>query len=115
MEVIKLTETVSETVLAKELVEQVQAVALSKDLKLSKGNTKVLIDSVFEAIGTNYMEGRTTKIVGFGAFEARKVDSKVYANPQDRTQAVTKDAHIAPKFTVSRALKDAVYESTRQA
>lgn len=101
-------------VLAKELTEQVQKNALIKDLKLSKTATKALIDSVFEAIGANFVEGRTTKVTGFGNFEARPVKATKRANPADRTQVVQRAAHKSPKFTASRGLKDLMYDATKE-
>lgn len=107
--------TEKKVVLTKENIDQVQAILAEKDVKLSKGVVKTVIDSFVQSIVANFLEGSDTQIAGFGKFDARKVEARERVNPSDRTKTVQRDSHIAPKFVPSRGLKNLLYEETREA
>ena len=64
---------------------------------------KAFISSITEAL----VKQESVSLIGFGTFSTVKVDKKTGKIPGTDKQ-YTKPAHVAPKFKISKALKDVV-------
>ena len=65
------------------------------------------VDAVFGAISKALKKGGTVAIAGFGTFKVAKRAARTGRNPQTRKAIKIKTKKV-PKFTVGKALKDAV-------
>ena len=85
--------------------ELVDAVAASTGL--TKTDTKITIDAVFEEITKALKKGDPVQLIGFGTFKTSERKAREGRNPQ--TGATIKiAARKVPSFSAGAALKDAV-------
>ena len=79
---------------------------VSKVLK-SKKDAQEAVDCVLSTIATALGNGDTVSLVGFGTFKVAERKARKGRNPQTG-QEIFIAASKVPKFTASKALKDAV-------
>jgi DNA-binding protein HU-beta len=66
-----------------------------------------VVDCIFSSITQSLKRGEDVSLVGFGAFKVIKRKARKGRNPHTGEEIMIKAAK-APKFTPSKALKDAV-------
>ena len=74
---------------------------------LSKGQSLVVIESVFGAISEALKKGENVRLVGFGTFHVSKRAKSTGRNPRTGAE-ITIPASKQPKFKAGKGLKDAV-------
>ncbi|MTJ79770.1 MAG: HU family DNA-binding protein [Telmatospirillum sp.] len=74
---------------------------------LTKADADKAVDAVFAAITTALKSGDDVRLVGFGSFSVTSRPSREGKNPRTG-EKITIPASKAPKFSVGKALKDAV-------
>lgn len=89
------------------LVDVVQGILESKEIKLNKKEMGKVVDSVLEGIVTTTSQDGLLKLVGFGNFEIRERSARKGRNPQSGEE-IDIPAKKAPAFKPSKAFKDAV-------
>lgn len=80
---------------------------LSKDAKLSKKDTEVFVDAFLTNITKILKKKDTISFKGFGSFSVAKRSARAGINPQTK-EKIKIPASLAPKFTSSKLLKDAI-------
>ena len=86
----------------------VDAVASSADL--TKASAGRAVDAVLESIGDELGRGGAVSLVGFGTFSVTQRKATTGRNPRTG-ESIQIPASKRPKFTVGKALKDAVNTS----
>lgn len=89
------------------LVDVVQGILESKEIKLNKKEMGKVVDSVLEGIVTTTLQDGTLKLVGFGNFEVRERSARKGRNPQTGEEIDIK-ASKSPAFKPGKTFKDAV-------
>lgn len=74
---------------------------------LTKKDSAVAIDAVFDSITEGLAKGEKVQLVGFGSFEVRNRPARAGRNPQTGA-AIRIPAKRAPIFRAGKLLKDAV-------
>ncbi len=81
--------------------------AVAEVAGLTKSDAAAAVDAVFDTITAELKKGGDVRLVGFGNFSVAKRAASTGRNP--RTGAEVKiPARKVPKFSVGKALKDAV-------
>ncbi len=81
--------------------------AVAEAAGLTKSDAAAAVDAVFDTITAELKKGGDVRLVGFGNFSVAKRAASTGRNP--RTGAEVKiPARKVPKFSVGKALKDAV-------
>ena len=75
---------------------------------VNKRVSAILIDVFAEAIKKSLSEGNDVTIRGFGTFEVRTREEKIYTNPNNHDELITKPATIYPAFRAGKELTRAV-------
>jgi nucleoid DNA-binding protein len=71
------------------------------------------VDCFLDAITTALRNKDRVTVIGFGTFKVSNRNARTGRNPKTG-EAVTIEARNVPKFTVGKALKDAVEETTEE-
>lgn len=79
---------------------------VSKVLK-SKKNAQEAVDCVLSTIATALGKGDAVSLIGFGTFKVSERKARKGRNPQTGAEIYIAASKV-PKFTASKALKDAV-------
>ena len=89
--------------------ELIEAVAKTKTVPegISKKAIQAVIDATFEEMKKSIKKEERFSFPGFGTWNKRKRSARTGRNPQTG-QPITIPARKAVKFTVGKALKDAV-------
>ncbi|MFZ1681286.1 MAG: HU family DNA-binding protein [Rhizobiaceae bacterium] len=74
---------------------------------LTKADAAAAVDAVFDTITAELKKGGDVRLVGFGNFSVAKRAASTGRNPQTGAE-VKIPARKVPKFSVGKALKDAV-------
>lgn len=74
---------------------------------VSKKNTEVIVNEVFQTIIDSVANGDKVQIAGFGIFEKHHLEERQGHDPRDKTP-ITILAKDVPKFRPSKAFKDVV-------
>ena len=82
--------------------------SVADEIKLSKKDTAVIVNAVFDAIGDALVAGDKVQLVGFGSFEVKKRAAREGRNPQKPGEKIKIDATKVPVFKAGKTLKDAV-------
>ena len=85
-----------------ELVEKV-----SNQIKLTKKETEVIVNTVFQSITDSLGEGKGVEIRGFGSFRIRQRDARVGRNPKSG-ERVDVPAKKVPFFKAGKELRELV-------
>lgn len=80
---------------------------MAEKLGITKKDTAVYVDTVFETIIDTLANGEEISINGFGNFKLKEVAARTCRNPKTG-EAVEVPAHGAMSFSASKALKEAV-------
>lgn len=83
------------------------AVKLSEVSKLSKKDSSLAVDTVFDIIMDTLKNGENVQLIGFGNFEVRERAARKGRNPQTGDE-IEIAAGKVPAFKPGKALKDAV-------
>lgn len=78
--------------------------------KLTKKDTAVIVDAVFDVITDALVDGEEVKIANFGKFRIREVAERAGHNPQTQERIVI-PAYRTPAFKASSALRTAIKEA----
>ena len=81
--------------------------AVASSTAMSKVDSAKAVEGVFDAISGALSSGGDVRIVGFGTFSVANRKATTGRNPRTG-QAIQIPASKRPKFTVGKALKDAV-------
>lgn len=84
---------------------------LSKKIKLSKRDTKVIVDTIIEAMKEALSRGERIEIRGFGSFGVKRYDSYMGRNPKTGKK-VPVPARKLPYFRMSRLLLKYINEDS---
>ena len=76
---------------------------------LSKKDSEMAVNAVFEAITESLKAGDKVSLVGFGTFDVKDRPERVCKNPRTG-EAVMSPATRVPGFKAGKGLKDAVAE-----
>ncbi len=83
---------------------------ISDNANLSKNESKILVDAIFDSITERLIEGEKVKLSGFGTFSVKTRRERLGRNP--RTGAITRiPSRRAISFIAGKDLKRTVYES----
>ena len=85
-----------------ELVEKV-----ANQIKLTKKQTEIIVNTVFQSITNSLAEGEKVELRGFGSFRIRERNSRVGRNPKSG-EKVEVPAKKVPFFKVGKELKELV-------
>ncbi len=80
---------------------------VSRAVELSRKDSEVVIETVFESIVKSLRAGDKIEIRGFGSFRTRKRDRRVGRNPRTGAR-VEVPAKKIPYFKPSKELKDLI-------
>jgi len=89
-----------------ELVEKV-----SGQINLTKKQTEVVVNTVFQSITDSLSEGRKVELRGFGSFRVRERNARVGRNPKSGAQ-VDVPAKRVPFFKAGKELRELVDNNT---
>ena len=89
-----------------ELVEKV-----SGQINLTKKQTEVVVNTVFQSITDSLSEGRKVELRGFGSFRVRERNARVGRNPKSGAQ-VDVPAKRVPFFKAGKELRELVDKNT---
>ena len=89
-----------------ELVERV-----SGQINLTKKQTEVVVNTVFQSITDSLSEGRKVELRGFGSFRVRERNARVGRNPKSGAQ-VDVPAKRVPFFKAGKELRELVDKNT---
>ncbi len=81
--------------------------AVAEAAGLTKSDAAAAVDAVFDTITAELKKGGDVRLVGFGNFSVAKRAASTGRNPQTGAE-VKIPARKVPKFSVGKALKDAV-------
>lgn len=87
--------------------------ALSQRVGISKRDSEIVIDAVFEIITNTLETGSKVKVPNFGIFEVKARAARTGRNPKADTPVYI-PAKKVPYFTPSKVLKSRVEESQKQ-
>ena len=85
-----------------ELVE-----AVAQNAKLSKADTKKVVDALFDVITKSLKDGDPVQLIGFGTFKVTDRKARVGRNPSTGEEIQIPAARV-PAFSAGQSLKDAV-------
>ena len=85
-----------------ELVEKV-----SSQINLTKKQTEVVVNTVFQSITESLSEGKKVELRGFGSFRIRQRNARIGRNPKSGTQ-VDVPAKKVPFFKAGKELRELV-------
>ena len=89
-----------------ELVEKV-----SDQINLTKKQTEVVVNTVFQSITDSLSEGRKVELRGFGSFRVRARNARTGRNPKSGAQ-VDVPAKRVPFFKAGKELRELVDKNT---
>ena len=89
-----------------ELVERV-----SGQINLTKKQTEVVVNTVFQSITDSLSEGKKVELRGFGSFRVRARSARVGRNPKSGAQ-VDVPAKRVPFFKAGKELRELVDKNT---
>ena len=89
-----------------ELVEKV-----SGQINLTKKQTEVVVNTVFQSITDSLSEGRKVELRGFGSFRVRARNARIGRNPKSGAQ-VDVPAKRVPFFKAGKELRELVDKNT---
>jgi len=94
-----------------ELVEKVSA-----QINLTKKQTEVVVNTVFQSITESLAEGKKVELRGFGSFRVRSRNSRIGRNPKsgDRVDVPAKRVPFFKAGKELRELVDKELEKTRE-
>jgi len=78
---------------------------LAKATSLTKQESAVIVETVFECITAALVKGKKVELRGFGTFKVRQHRSRTARNPKVGT-AVYVPAKKVPRFKTSKELRD---------
>ncbi len=81
---------------------------VAEEVGLSKKDTALIVNAVFDAIGDALVAGDKVQLVGFGSFEVKKRAAREGRNPQKPGEKIKIAATKVPVFKAGKTLKDAV-------
>ena len=87
-----------------ELVEKV-----ANQIKLTKKQTEIIVNTVFQSITNSLAEGEKVELRGFGSFRIRERNSRVGRNPKSG-EKVEVPAKKVPFFKAGKELREIVDE-----
>ncbi|MDR1674532.1 MAG: HU family DNA-binding protein [Oscillospiraceae bacterium] len=76
---------------------------------LTKANSELAVNAVFEGISESLSDGDKVQIIGFGSFEVRERKEKTTKNPRTGEPCLC-PASKAPVFKSSKLLKNTINE-----
>jgi integration host factor subunit beta len=89
-----------------ELVEKV-----SSQINLTKKQTEVVVNTVFQSITDSLSDGKKVELRGFGSFRIRERNARVGRNPKSGAQ-VDVPAKRVPFFKAGKDLRELVDKNT---
>ena len=89
-----------------ELVEKVSA-----QINLTKKQTEVVVNTVFQSITDSLSDGKKVELRGFGSFRIRERNARVGRNPKSGAQ-VDVPAKRVPFFKAGKELRELVDKNT---
>ena len=89
-----------------ELVEKV-----SCQINLTKKQTEVVVNTVFQSITDSLSDGKKVELRGFGSFRIRERNARVGRNPKSGAQ-VNVPAKRVPFFKAGKELRELVDKNT---
>jgi integration host factor subunit beta len=89
-----------------ELVEKV-----SGQIKLTKKQTEVVVNTVFQSITDSLSNGKKVELRGFGSFRIRERNARIGRNPKSGVQ-VDVPAKRVPFFKAGKELRELVDKNT---
>ena len=89
-----------------ELVEKV-----SGQINLSKKQTEVVVNTVFQSITDSLSNGKKVELRGFGSFRIRERNARIGRNPKSGVQ-VDVPAKRVPFFKAGKELRELVDKNT---
>jgi len=89
-----------------ELVEKV-----SDQINLTKKQTEVVVNTVFQSITDSLSDGKKVELRGFGSFRIRERNARVGRNPKSGAQ-VDVPAKRVPFFKAGKELRELVDKNT---
>merc|ERR1711964_443391 len=89
-----------------ELVEKV-----SGQINLTKKQTEVVVNTVFQSITDSLSEGKKVELRGFGSFRVRARNARIGRNPKSGAQ-VDVPAKRVPFFKAGKELRELVDRNT---
>ena len=89
-----------------ELVEKV-----SGRINLTKKQTEVVVNTVFQSITDSLSEGKKVELRGFGSFRIRERNARIGRNPKSGAQ-VDVPAKRVPFFKAGKELRELVDKNT---
>ena len=89
-----------------ELVEKV-----SGKINLTKKQTEVVVNTVFQSITDSLSDGKKVELRGFGSFRIREGNARVGRNPKSGAQ-VDVPAKRVPFFKAGKELRELVDKNT---
>lgn len=81
--------------------------AVAEKTGMTKKDSGLVVESVFDAIKETLSKGEKVQIIGFGTFEVRDRAARKGRNPQTGEE-IDIPATRVPAFKAGKALKDAV-------
>jgi len=82
--------------------------AVADKVGLSKKDTTIIVDAVFESLTEALKEGKKVQIVGFGGFEVRTRAAREGRNPQKPDEKINIPATKVTVFKAGKTLKEAI-------
>ena len=89
----------------KELVE-----AIASQTGITQVDSKIVLESFFDAVGQALQDGRNIEIRGFGRFKVKFKKARMARNPRTG-EAVKVKAGVKPVFEASKELKNFINKS----
>ena len=89
-----------------ELVEKVSA-----QINLTKKQTEVVVNTVFQSITDSLSNGKKVELRGFGSFRIRERNARIGRNPKSGVQ-VNVPAKRVPFFKAGKELRELVDKNT---
>jgi integration host factor subunit beta len=80
---------------------------VSRVVEMTRKDSEVIVDTIFESIVRSLREGDKIEIRGFGSFRTRQRQARIGRNPKTGTR-VEVPAKRIPYFKPSKELKDLV-------
>ena len=104
---IELLKNIGELKMTKaELVEKVSA-----QINLTKKQTEVVVNTVFQSITDSLSNGKKVELRGFGSFRIRERNARIGRNPKSGVQ-VDVPAKRVPFFKAGKELRELVDKNT---
>ena len=104
---IELLKNIGELKMTKaELVEKV-----STQINLTKKQTEVVVNTVFQSITDSLSNGKKVELRGFGSFRIRERNARIGRNPKSGVQ-VDVPAKRVPFFKAGKELRELVDKNT---